>query len=114
MAWVKIPAHVELRGCHDHPLHLLLCLPPRGGGAEGGEMKTEGNLGVLCLFAPRRHKRAGGGQGWFASAFSMRESDPLPRMQRLMNPKFRIWDLHCHLSGVPGLTPEERLGQLLR
>ena len=21
---------------------------------------------------------------------------------------FRIWDLHCHLSGVPGLTPEER------
>lgn len=27
---------------------------------------------------------------------------------------FRIWDLHCHLSGVPGLTPEERLGELLR
>ena len=26
----------------------------------------------------------------------------------------RIWDLHCHLSGVPGLTPEERLGNLLR
>ena len=26
----------------------------------------------------------------------------------------RIWDLHCHLSGVPGLLPEERLGQLLR
>ncbi len=26
----------------------------------------------------------------------------------------RIWDLHCHLSGVSGLTPEERLGQLLR
>jgi hypothetical protein len=26
----------------------------------------------------------------------------------------RIWDLHCHLSGVPGLTPEERMGQLLR
>lgn len=26
----------------------------------------------------------------------------------------RIWDLHCHLSGVPGFTPEERLGQLLR
>lgn len=25
-----------------------------------------------------------------------------------------IWDLHCHLSGVPGLTPEERLGNLLR
>jgi hypothetical protein len=44
----------------------------------------------------------------------MRKSDPLPRMQRLMNPKFRIWDLHCHLSGVPGLTPEEPLGQLLR
>ncbi len=26
----------------------------------------------------------------------------------------KIWDLHCHLSGVPGLTPEERIGQLLR
>lgn len=26
----------------------------------------------------------------------------------------RIWDLHCHLSGVPGLTPEERLRNLLR
>lgn len=26
----------------------------------------------------------------------------------------RIWDLHCHLSGVPGLTPEERLTQMLR
>lgn len=26
----------------------------------------------------------------------------------------RIWDLHCHLSGVPGLTPEERLENLLR
>jgi uncharacterized protein len=24
-----------------------------------------------------------------------------------------IWDLHCHLSGVPGDTPEERLTQLL-
>jgi uncharacterized protein len=23
------------------------------------------------------------------------------------------WDLHCHLSGVPGATPEERLGKLL-
>lgn len=25
----------------------------------------------------------------------------------------RIWDLHCHLSGVSGLTPEERLEALL-
>src|SRR2546426_9208596 len=24
-----------------------------------------------------------------------------------------IWDLHCHLSGVPGNTPEVRLGKLL-
>ena len=24
-----------------------------------------------------------------------------------------IWDLHCHLSGVPGQTPEARLGRLL-
>lgn len=25
-----------------------------------------------------------------------------------------IWDLHCHLSGVPGRTPEERMAQLLK
>ncbi len=25
----------------------------------------------------------------------------------------QIWDLHCHLSGVPGATPEARLGKLL-
>jgi uncharacterized protein len=25
----------------------------------------------------------------------------------------RIWDLHCHLSGVPGSTPEERMEQLI-
>ena len=24
-----------------------------------------------------------------------------------------IWDVHCHLSGVPGATPEARLGKLL-
>jgi uncharacterized protein len=24
-----------------------------------------------------------------------------------------IWDLHCHLGGLPGGTPEERLGKLL-
>lgn len=27
---------------------------------------------------------------------------------------FHVWDLHCHLSGVSGLTPEDRLGQLLQ
>ncbi|MES2595682.1 MAG: amidohydrolase family protein [Verrucomicrobiota bacterium] len=26
----------------------------------------------------------------------------------------RIWDLHCHLSGVAGLTPDERLGSLIK
>jgi predicted TIM-barrel fold metal-dependent hydrolase len=25
-----------------------------------------------------------------------------------------IWDLHCHLSGVPGSTPEERMDQLVK
>ena len=25
----------------------------------------------------------------------------------------QIWDLHCHLHGVPGTTPEARLGKLL-
>ncbi|MBL9080614.1 MAG: amidohydrolase family protein [Planctomycetales bacterium] len=24
-----------------------------------------------------------------------------------------IWDLHCHLTGVPGRTPTERMGQLI-
>ena len=26
----------------------------------------------------------------------------------------RIWDLHCHLTGLPGLTPEERATHLVR
>ena len=26
----------------------------------------------------------------------------------------RIWDLHCHLTGLPGLTPEERAAHLVR
>ena len=30
-----------------------------------------------------------------------------------MADRFEIWDLHCHLSGVPGKTPEARLGKLL-
>jgi hypothetical protein len=25
-----------------------------------------------------------------------------------------IWDLHCHLSGVEGRTPEERMAALVR
>ena len=25
-----------------------------------------------------------------------------------------IWDLHCHLNGVNGRTPEERMAQLLK
>ena len=31
-----------------------------------------------------------------------------------MNAEMDIWDLHTHLSGVPGRTPPERLGQLIR
>ena len=31
-----------------------------------------------------------------------------------MRMSYRIWDLHVHLSGVAGLTPEERATQLLR
>jgi hypothetical protein len=30
-----------------------------------------------------------------------------------MSARLDIWDLHCHLSGVPGDTPEARLGKLL-
>lgn len=25
-----------------------------------------------------------------------------------------VWDLHCHLSGVPGRTPDERMSELIR
>ncbi|AGA30979.1 amidohydrolase family protein [Singulisphaera acidiphila] len=25
-----------------------------------------------------------------------------------------VWDLHCHLSGVPGRTPDERMAQLIK
>jgi predicted TIM-barrel fold metal-dependent hydrolase len=31
-----------------------------------------------------------------------------------MPDKYRIWDVHCHLSGVPGRTPEERMTALLK
>ncbi|MBI4326448.1 MAG: amidohydrolase family protein [Chloroflexi bacterium] len=34
-------------------------------------------------------------------------------MADIRSPKFEIWDLHCHLSGVPGATPQDRLGKLL-
>ena len=27
--------------------------------------------------------------------------------------KVMIWDLHCHLSGVSGRTPDERMAQLI-
>ncbi len=30
-----------------------------------------------------------------------------------MSQKYVIWDLHCHLSGVPGRTPEERMARLI-
>lgn len=30
-----------------------------------------------------------------------------------MNEHFEIWDVHCHLSGVPGNTPQKRLDHLL-
>lgn len=33
--------------------------------------------------------------------------------QRLLPTQFEIWDAHTHLGGLPGKTPEERLGRLL-
>src|SRR5205085_5429546 len=44
------------------------------------------------------------------SAFGFRILDFAPAHPALMT---QIWDLHCHLSGVPGNTPEARLGKLL-
>ena len=37
------------------------------------------------------------------------QSPPLETRNLKLETHLRIWDLHCHLSGVPGLTPEERL-----
>ncbi len=34
-------------------------------------------------------------------------------LARSDNRRMMIWDLHCHLSGVEGDTPEERLAQLI-
>lgn len=31
-----------------------------------------------------------------------------------MPDKLRIWDLHCHLAGLPGRTPEERMHRLIQ
>ncbi len=31
----------------------------------------------------------------------------------MLNPPAEIWDLHTHLSGVPGRTPDERMAKLL-
>jgi predicted TIM-barrel fold metal-dependent hydrolase len=28
-------------------------------------------------------------------------------------PRFRIWDLHCHINGVPGRTPDEKMARLV-
>lgn len=28
-------------------------------------------------------------------------------------PRERVWDLHCHLTGVPGRTPDERMAALM-
>jgi hypothetical protein len=31
-----------------------------------------------------------------------------------LSPEYRIWDLHCHLDGFAGSTPEERVDSMLR
>ncbi|MBL8815543.1 MAG: amidohydrolase [Planctomyces sp.] len=34
-------------------------------------------------------------------------------MNHPLHAKFGIWDLHCHLLGIPGRTPEEKMAGLL-
>lgn len=39
--------------------------------------------------------------------------ESFPPQASVFLPAVAIWDLHCHLSGVPGVLPEQRLGRLL-
>jgi predicted TIM-barrel fold metal-dependent hydrolase len=32
----------------------------------------------------------------------------------IAQPRPRIWDIHCHLTSVPGATPEERMNEIVR
>lgn len=34
-------------------------------------------------------------------------------VQRLIRHGMEVWDLHCHISGVPGGTPDERMARLI-
>jgi uncharacterized protein len=39
---------------------------------------------------------------------------PIPAETGQAGARLRIWDIHCHLHGVPGDTPEERIEFLVR
>ncbi len=45
---------------------------------------------------------------------SFMSSLPLLAAGPAAKPSSEIWDVHCHLSGVSGRTPEERVGELIR
>jgi predicted TIM-barrel fold metal-dependent hydrolase len=69
------------------------------------EVSQDGEPNTLLFVRKNRFRRS-------ASSFPLL-SNPELRTEKLRT-RMRIWDLHCHLSGVSGLTPEERLSQLLR
>jgi predicted TIM-barrel fold metal-dependent hydrolase len=44
----------------------------------------------------------------------MRSRTATDRATTVLDPSpYRVWDLHCHLSGVEGRTPSERMAQLI-
>ncbi len=50
--------------------------------------------------------------GFVAAGASMEVQSSTPVLG--LNRSFRIWDVHSHLGALPGVTPEERMGVLVR
>ncbi len=46
--------------------------------------------------------------------WTLLEGEPPGRGTAETLQRFRIWDNHCHLHGVPGDTPEKRMEVLIR
>jgi hypothetical protein len=56
---------------------------------------------------PTTRSRRGFLSGCAAAPLAALEAAKLP-------PEYRIWDLHCHLDGFAGATPEQRVDSMLR
>jgi len=67
------------------------------------------NLFQESPLAPRGRGAGGEGEGRPQASPS-----PQPLSPQGRGALGEIWDLHCHLMGVPGRTPEERMRELMR